>query len=189
MPIFYRIFVFFLPIVLSVNGLHAQLADSSTKRSVNSPAIVRSDSIMVDPGEKKKIYAALYYELAGNGVELSYNLDFRFFSHLSVKIGYGAYTENGPHDFGVLITMVHYLFFDRTGHIEIGLGTVTELNTAYCGSTVLPNSCDRIKGTAFLGFRYQPYWGGFTARIGYTPFFNFHEYRSSAGLSVGISFF
>lgn len=145
------------------------------------------DSLIVDAGVKKKNYIALYFELGGNGVQISYSLDLRFFSHLTVKVGYGAYTENGPHDFGVLITMVNYLFFERQFHIEVGLGTITELNTQYCGTTVLPNSCATIKGTAFLGFRYQPYHGGFTSRFGYTPFFNFREYRSNWGISLGIS--
>ncbi len=140
-------------LLLCVISFHPAFAQTDSAKTVHTPK--SSDTLFENPGRKKTDYVALYFELAGNGVQLSYNLDVRLFSHLSFKAGYGAYAENGPKTFGVLVTMVNYLFFKEQSHIEVGLGTVTELKRDDCGTTVLPTSCAPVKGTVFLGVRYS----------------------------------
>lgn len=126
-------------------------------------------------------------EFGGNGVMLSYFLDYRFFKNYSLKVGWGGYGENGRSG-SVLITMAQYILFPGEVHVELGLGAVTELAPDYCNTPVLRNSCSKVKGTAFTGLRIQSYFEGVMFRIGYTPFFDFNDYRHGGGLSVGYSF-
>jgi hypothetical protein len=146
------------------------------------------DSLTRELGRSKQEYAAMYIEYGGNGGAFSLNLDYRYLSHYSFRLGAGViWSTNHTNDLVVhpgISMMASYLFFDTEFHIETGIGAFIDLSKEY-EWPVFPTNSTRIKPTAVLGLRYQPYFGATIFRIGYTPYFDLHNYIHLFGFSLG----
>ncbi len=153
-------------------------------------SLLRSDTAHFE-SSKSLQNNAFFAELGGNGRLLSLNLDFRYKSHYSLRVGLALYTipNNGidPNPIltsGGIVTMANYLFFNTLCQMEVGIGMITDITSKY-RSTILDNNYSRFKPTLFFGFRYQPFSLNHILRIGYTPFFDLHQVIHWAGISYG----
>jgi hypothetical protein len=146
------------------------------------------DSLTRAEGGKKQEYTAIYIEYGGNGGAMSLNFDYRHLSHYSFRLGAGAYWSTEQTNDLVMhpgITMMaSYLFFDTEFHVETGIGAFIDLSKEY-EWPVFPTNSTRIRPTAVLGLRYQPYFGTMIFRAGYTPYFDLHNYIHLYGFSFG----
>ncbi|HEY6171689.1 MAG TPA: hypothetical protein VIX80_05470 [Candidatus Kapabacteria bacterium] len=147
------------------------------------------DSLTRAEGGKKQEYTAFYFELGGNGGAMSFNYDLRYWSHYSFRLGAGAYFTSDGHTSDLIIhpgitMMASYLFFDTEFHVETGIGAFIDISKNHYWAA-FPNNNTRIKPTAVLGLRYQPYFGAMIFRAGYTPYFDLHNYIHLYGLSFG----
>ena len=147
---------------------------------------------------------AIYLELGGNALAYSINYD-RFVSQdASIRVGFeywginGAVSVDGPDGAPVSASLVvvpatlNYFLASHNGRtvgsskLELGAGIVyMHLGVAFGG---IKGAGDAIGGTATLGYRYQPYDGGFVFRAGVTPIFVFNIIQVWGGISAGVAF-
>lgn len=132
---------------------------------------------------------AVYVEAFGPGLFYSLNYERRITENISLRGGFTAYTflVGFP-------VMVNALLGQDGDYFEIGIGVVPYYGF---GSDLLPfASSSYIKmgnglmyGTAAMGYRYQPYDGGFLFGIEFTAFFAHHNtFWPWGGVSIGYAF-
>ena len=129
---------------------------------------------------------AIYVEALGPGVFYSINYERRITQGISLRGGFTAWS--GLVGFPL---MVNALLGQDGDYFEIGIGAVPCYTP-----TPLPSSFSYIKsgkgfmyGTATLGYRHQPYNGGFLFRIDFTPIFaRLNTFMLWGGMSVGYAF-
>lgn len=118
---------------------------------------------------------SVYVEALGVGRLYSINYDRRLTKELDFRVGFGT----SPY-LTCLPLMLNYLAGSHASHLEIGAG-------------VLPNTGPPLWiGT--IGYRYQPFSGGYVFRIDFTPYLleGIHPWRKGihpwVGISVGRTF-
>jgi hypothetical protein len=82
--------------------------------------------------------------------------------------------------------MANYLSQGSSSHLELGAGFLYVLDSP----NALPGNKknERFVPTMTLGYRFQPWDGGFVFRLGITPLFNSSGIAWSGGLSIGAAF-
>lgn len=124
--------------------------------------------LRVDGQEAAPVRNALYAELFGQAFYGgSINYERTLTPQFSARLGVSP--------FGLLPVMLNYLPGEGDYTAEVGLG-------------VLAGSGDNLLGTATLGYRYHPQYGGIVLRIGWTPFFGAGGVGTWGGASVGFAF-
>ena len=155
---------------------------------------------------------SLYVELGGNGFVYSLNYDRMIAEDVSVRFGFEYFSlsakdtnsESETNGAGVKIGSYFIpatLNFFVTSHdngragsskLEIGAGPLILFVTGTGTGTLAGKSVSGsvIGATGTVGYRYQPYDGGFVFRIGFTPIY-FRDWLGLlpfAGISVGYAF-
>ncbi len=128
---------------------------------------------------------SFFLELGGNALSYSLNVDHFVSRQISLRAGISV----NPSFFSTIVVapiMVNYLAGQNNHFLELGIGVllgsaVTSTETG--GGGLLP--------AMTIGYRWQPTYGGFLFRAGFTPIIipsevNFFEPRG--GISVGYTF-
>jgi hypothetical protein len=157
-------------------------------------------------GVTKSVMAenSIYLELGGNALLYSINFDRMISPDMGARIGIGymglstgtAPTDGPDHNASVSVLLVPATFnFFVSSHdgnhvgsskLELGLGVaLVDINGDFGGTTF---SGAGVGGTATIGYRYQPYDGGFLFRIGFTPVFASSTFFPWGGISFGLTF-
>ncbi|HLL46985.1 MAG TPA: hypothetical protein VK399_09745 [Longimicrobiaceae bacterium] len=129
---------------------------------------------------------SVYVELLGNGVLYSMNYDRKFSDHVSGRVGLMALGA------ALVPVMGNYLAGNGNHRLELGAGPLLifapdELKLDEAEE--LESTSDfAVAGTATLGYRYQPVYGGFVFRIGFTPVFGEGGVFPWVGASFGYAF-
>ena len=134
---------------------------------------------------------SIYLEAGGPGALYSINYDFRFESHLGVRVGYSHWTFTffGHGSFTGYPVMLNFLSGEESHHFEAGLGVVmTEVSMTDIFFTNLSAGRKDVFGTAMFGYRFQPQAGGIVFRAGLTPFYIIDRVFLWGGVSLGYSF-
>ena len=169
-----------------------------------APASRAQDSHSVGVGKSVMAEYSIFLELGGNGLIYSINLDRMISPDMGVRIGIGymglsagTTTPDEPDNSvsaSMLIVPATFNFFvgSHEGNhlgsskLELGLGAVlVDINGDFGGTKF---SGAGVGGTATIGYRYQPYDGGFLFRIGFTPVFVQSAFFPWAGISFGLTF-
>ena len=135
---------------------------------------------------------AFYGEFGGNSIVVSVNLDWLYKPNVAFRAGVGFYVksasdESDPNKTAanpLIIATASYLFFPSPLRIETGLGAAIDLSSRYSGG-ILPNNNTRIKPSLVMGLRFQPLLEKYILRVGYTPFFDTHDFVHWFGFSFG----
>ena len=154
--------------------------------------------------EPRTAFNAVYLELLGNGGPFSINYDRRVGEDVAVRIGFASWTADdlflGDEAETEIITVpvtVSWLPGTPSRGVELGggvlLGNRKQDVPFEDGST----SSTFVSLTGIAGYRWQPADGGWTFRVGFTPFFGLGDsdvaypergFFPSGGVSVGYSF-
>lgn len=129
---------------------------------------------------------AVYIEAFGQGVFYSLNYERRITQDVSLRGGITAW--NGLIGFPL---MVNALLGQDGDYFEIGVGLVAGYTTSWLLSSrsYITSGKGLVYGTATVGYRYEPYKGGFLFRIGFTPILAHHDlFIPLGGVSVGYAF-
>lgn len=130
-----------------------------------------------------------YFELLGNGLLYTVNLDRKFTDKVSGRVGLEV--------FGAVAVpvMVNYLAGEGNHRLELGAGPLLVFAPADLGAEEDGDALDLnddaefgAVGTATFGYRYQPVNGGFLFRAGFTPLFSFGGGIPWFGVSFGYAF-
>jgi hypothetical protein len=145
---------------------------------------------------------AIYVELLGNGLIYSVNYDRLISPSTGFRVGFGYIGISGgtdadgnsisaslltiPATFNYFIGSIDSRGMMSSSKLELGLGIVfVHAGASYGG---LSGGGSGIGGTATIGYRLQPWDGGFVFRIGFTPVFVLSDFLPYGGLSLGYSF-
>lgn len=129
---------------------------------------------------------AVYVEALGPGGWYSVNYERRVTRDISLRGGFTAL--DGYVGFPL---MVNALLGQNGDYFEIGIGVVPGYTTIPLlpSSSFIKSGKGFMYGAATLGYRYQPYNGGFLFRIGFTPIFAPHNtFIFWGGMSIGYAF-
>ena len=134
---------------------------------------------------------AVYFQFGGSGPLLSVNYDRRFGKKVNgagFTAGIGFFKVEHVNIFSIPVSL-NYLFGKRSSFLEVAAGTtfVTATNFDFYDEN------ERSTGSAFihhvnLGYRYQPYAGGFFFRGGISPLFAQQVFFTSYYLGFGHNF-
>ena len=156
---------------------------------------------LTDPSPQSRTNAFL--EILGNGGAYSLNVERTIHDQLALRLGFGAWSSDnwgaGKKNFITVPVTGSYLLGKGKSKLELGGGFLLG-NINYRSSF---NTTDDFRQTIFnltgiIGYRFQPAYGGFLARIGLAPFYSFDRrpeaypdpgFFLSGGLSLGYSFF
>jgi len=156
--------------------------------------------------DKSFAQSAIFLELGGNALVYSVNIDRMIDDNKGFRIGIGymglsAGTVNSDGtaeddvSASMLLVPAMFNFFvgsqDKYNHLgssklELGIGAILVSANGKFGSTSFSGT--GVGGTATIGYRYQPYDGGFVFRIGFTPVFAASTFFPWAGISFGLAF-
>ena len=148
---------------------------------------------------------SIYFELLGNGLFYSFNLDELLTSHVAARagIGYFGISVNSPDDNTSTVSAsvllipitVSYLFFGDglpmpNSKFELGAGVTVLSFSASDGSNngAFGFKSSGVLGTGVVGYRYQHPDGGLLFRADFTPVFGYGLFAPLFGLSIGYTF-
>ncbi len=141
------------------------------------------------------VHNAIYVEAGGNCWPFSLNYERRFTDELCLRVGTGlyvtdtgAYPNNASFYVPTGVVMGSYLFGYGSSKFEFGVGMMLQFGSLACEYYSPPLSCDAIKPTLSLGYRYEARDGGILFRAGLTPVWFESGVYWGAGLSVGWGF-
>ncbi len=110
---------------------------------------------------------AVYAELLGNGLIMSFNYDTRLAGKLGGRVGLGYVGGKGSSILTVPV-LANYLLGKNGRYFEIGAG-ITYLSAATDLFDDESNSGSTVLGAFSLMYRNQPVDGGFMWKIGFAP--------------------
>ncbi len=148
-----------------------------------------SDSVSVHRAQ------TVFVEVGAAGLFFSANYDTRFSQRrdgFGGRIGMGAWGSVGT-TFITFPFQFNYLSGGKSSFLELGAGgTILYTNNAYNENPLIGNNL-KISGTYLLptttiGYRYQPYNGGFNFRISINPMLLEGTFIPYFGLSAGYTF-
>jgi hypothetical protein len=154
---------------------------------------------------------AIYLEILGNGILYTINYDRLLGQDYGFRVGLGYLglsrsSSNNNDDGGttasasllVVPATFNYFLASHSGgtvgssKLELGVGIVFLDVSASVSSggvgTLISGSGGFIGETATIGYRYQPYDGGFLFRIAFTPIFTKLGFLPWGGVSFGLTF-
>lgn len=134
---------------------------------------------------------AVYFQFGGSGPLLSVNYDRRFGKKVNgagFTAGLGFFKVDQVSIFSIPVSL-NYLLGKRSSFLEIAAGTTFITATAFN----FYDENERSSGSGFvhhvnLGYRYQPYNGGFFVRGGISPLFAREVFVTSYYLGFGHNF-
>lgn len=157
--------------------------------------------VITDPSPLSRTNAFL--EILGNGGAYSLNIERSFVDRLTFRLGFGAWSSDnwgaGKKNFITIPLTSSFLVGKGKSKLEVGGGFLVG-NINYRSSFIHTYNFRQtiFNLTGIIGYRFQPAYGGFLARIGLTPFYSFDRrpeaypdpgFFLSGGLSLGYSFF
>jgi hypothetical protein len=133
---------------------------------------------------------AIYGELGGNGLVLSFNYERRFTETFAWRAGFayiGTEDSDGDDDWAITAPlMINYISRPQANHhFETGLGIVVIAGEGSDFWSDVDEEFSGAAGTATIGYRYQKPEGGFVFRAGLTPIFDLENIGPWAGVSFG----
>jgi hypothetical protein len=136
---------------------------------------------------------SIYLEGGGSAVAYSLNYERLLSNKLGLRIGFGylpVSNSTGTKHASITsapLTLNWFPFSDTTSSskLEIGAGlSYVDLTKAAYGFAVV----NTIGYTAIVGYRYQPWDGGFLFRIAFTPVIIAADFHAWGGISFGYGF-
>ena len=141
----------------------------------------------------------VFLEGGGNGILWSINYDRMIAEKISVRVGYGAITDETTDEIGLITETItvspvpiiaNYMLGSGNHKLEIGAGILyimVDGNIDF-GGIDLSASGSITATTGVLGYRYQRDTGGFFFRLALAPIMIEGESFVMPGLSLGYSF-
>lgn len=132
---------------------------------------------------------AFYFELAGNAIVISLNYERFIKKNMSIRVGFGTAAI-----YSISTPLMFNFFVGENYRLELGIGATFFFHKNKLIYDYVYEDDNMIMATAIVGYRYQPFEGGFVFKIGFTPFYVFSSnindegFLPSFGISLGNAF-
>lgn len=167
------------------------------------PTVSEKSNPNPDTAIAGRFVSAFYFEVGGNGLAGSFNLEEKFYNRATLRVGIGGFgrvhvhkreSSNATYNSyiwkPVFVVSSSYLFFGPSKFLEVGLGVSIQPPTSQGLAPYISDNTEALLPTMTIGYRYQPIESGFMFRLCFTPFIanDLSEITPYGGISLGHSF-